>query len=114
MRLNMTEEVVQAICGLLESGERAQCSGDFSAFEEDFGTFDATYGRYVGRLEEWVHYVRYFVDCWIDASNHRWRYHDPVTESDWIKIAAQIKQAVENGSEFHPIVLRGRTLDNDY
>ncbi len=38
-----------------------------------------------------------FCDCWMDAANHQWRYHDGVEEKDWPIIARQIYRGLDEG-----------------
>lgn len=48
----------------------------------------------------------YFWDCWIDARNHDWRYHEPVRCEDWPELADHIVEALLNEREItHPMVL---------
>jgi hypothetical protein len=48
----------------------------------------------------------YFWDCWIDARNHDWRYHEPVRCEDWPVLADHVVEALLNESEIsHPLLL---------
>ena len=76
-----------------------------------FNSFEFEYGAYHGKKEAWVHYVRYFVDCWIDAADHKWQYHEPVRKNDWIPLAEDLLRSVQEDREFSPPLLRGVSLD---
>ena len=39
-----------------------------------------------------------FWDDWVDASNHEWKYHEPLVESDWPRIARTIAAHLRDGT----------------
>jgi hypothetical protein len=38
-----------------------------------------------------------FWDEWVDAANHDWQFHDPLTERDWPRFAREVAAAVRQG-----------------
>ena len=47
-----------------------------------------------------------FWDGWIDASNHDWRYYEPIAADDWPRLAREIAAALREDRELvNPTVL---------
>ncbi len=67
----------------------------------DFGgNYDSTYGRILeinSDYDESVAFAFSFWDGWVDASDHEWRYYDPIRESDWPRLAREVALAVRSG-----------------
>ena len=105
-----SDDPQSALVALLETGIAAHASGDFSAFEATADQFEAAYGSYDGELGDWLHYVRYFVDCWIDAHNHEWQYHAPVGRGDWVPLAQAIATDIGNEKAFSIPTVNGVSL----
>ena len=77
-----------------------QEAGDIWAIGEDFDDYDAALPRgETGAHWDRLHLAFYFWDCWIDARNHEWLYHEPIREQDWPRLARHICEAIENESE---------------
>ena len=51
-----------------------------------------------------------FWDGWIDASNHQWRYYEPITEREWPLLAIEIAAALRADREIDNAVIR-QTVD---
>jgi hypothetical protein len=39
-----------------------------------------------------------FWDSWQDSRNHEWLYYEPITESDWPRLAREISHSLRSGS----------------
>jgi hypothetical protein len=39
-----------------------------------------------------------FWDSWQDSRNHDWLYYEPITESDWPRLAREISHSLRSGS----------------
>ena len=96
---------------LLEAGIRAHGCRDFAPLEREFERMSSEYARSDAPLSGWISYVLYFVDNWLDASNHEWHYHPPVLESDWVPLAQALLLSSDTPQQFSPPTLRGVTLD---
>ena len=96
---------------LLEAGIDAHGRKDFSSFESEFERASSEYARSDSPQSKWISYVLYFVDNWLDASNHQWLYHPPVLEDDWVPLAQALILSSNDPHQFSPPALRGVKLD---
>jgi len=39
-----------------------------------------------------------FWDCWLDAANHDWLHHEPMSKADWPNVARVISQCLRAGA----------------
>jgi hypothetical protein len=44
-----------------------------------------------------------FWDSWIDASNHEWRYYEPLKADDWPRLARSIAEDLRNDHDLKDI-----------
>lgn len=54
-----------------------------------------------------------FWDCWLDAKNHDWQYHEPISESDWPRLARVIARSVREFSIPLDPLIRTHFLPDD-
>lgn len=78
-------------------------------YDEIGAHFDEVEGGFSSLLEPENHklfVVLSFWDGWIDARNHDWDYHEPITKADWPNLARQIVNDLNTDSELtNPIVI---------
>lgn len=55
-----------------------------------YDDMDGALPRSVGAEWTKVFIALSFWDGWIDASNHEWRYYDPIGQNDWPELAREI------------------------
>lgn len=102
--------VLQCVEELLCSGIKEHSGSRLIDLNNLFDKFEGKYGVYTGVNEKWIHYIRNFIDCWIDASNHDWHYHDPIKENDWVVLANLILDSLRQKKAFDPIKLNGKII----
>ena len=106
----MDNEAIVSAEELLCAGISEHSGARLVSLDAQFDDFESMYGTYSGEHKEWIHYTRNFVDSWIDASNHDWKYHEPITRDDWTEIAKQILESMRQRKEFAPVVLNGKQI----
>jgi hypothetical protein len=93
----MPREEHEILASALEAEATLQEQGSVRAIGDDY---DQTYGRVLEinhDYDESIAFAFTFWDNWVDASNHNWLYHDPITERDWPRFAREVAQAVRRG-----------------
>jgi len=73
---------------------------------DGYAVMDASIAR--GSESHWnkIFVALQFWDGWIDASNHEWRYYEPIMAADWPKLAREIAGALRADCEItNPVVL---------
>jgi hypothetical protein len=81
----------------LEAAAHSQEQGAFRHIGE---TYDPTYGRILelnSNYDDSIGFAFTFWDNWVDASNHEWQYHEPITRHDWPRLAREVAEAVRMG-----------------
>jgi len=87
----------EIIASALEADVAHQENGRISEIGK---TFDPTLARILevnADYDESVGFAFTFWDNWLDASNHQWMYHDPITEHDWPRFARETADAIRRG-----------------
>jgi hypothetical protein len=93
----MPGEEHEIMASALEADAGLQEQGSIREIGENY---DPTYGRILeinDDYDESVAFAFTFWDNWVDASNHEWKYHEPITERDWPRFAREVAQAVRRG-----------------
>ena len=75
--------------------------------KDGYDTMDAALPR--DRGTEWakVFTALSFWDGWIDASNHQWRYYEPIREHDWPVLAHDIARRLREDREIEdPVIVK--------
>ena len=74
---------------------------------DGYETMDLSLPRNVDRRWSKIFVALRFWDGWIDASNHEWRYYEPLEAADWPALARDIAAALRADREItDPVVLR--------
>ena len=107
----MNNEALDRASDLLKKGIAEHNGLRLENLTKAFDEFEVDFGSYSGEGSNWIHYIRDFLESWIDASNHEWKYHDPIRESDWVKIANLILELLEQNKEFKPVSLNDREIN---
>ncbi len=108
----MAAQSPETLIDLLEVGVYSHQRLEFEKLSVKFDAYERFKVASDPAFDAWSSYVRDFIGCWIDASNHEWRYHDPVGINDWIPIAERLIVAVRELRPFEPLVLRGKILES--
>lgn len=90
----MPGEEHEIMAAALEAEAALQEQGSIREIGEDY---DPTYARILeinADYDDSIGFAFTFWDKWADASNHEWKYHEPIRESDWPRFAREIAQAV--------------------
>lgn len=99
----MSVEEIVAAALLNESKLHAE-----ERFSELGDRYDDVHGEILPLMEEpnvTVGLAFNFWDCWVDAANHDWRYHEGIGRDDWPKLATEIAGALRQGVEVTDPVL---------
>ncbi len=89
------EAALQALIRAMAHDVAAHESGDFASIGRDLDEIASSIPRDLGERSSRIGLVMYFWDDWIDARNHDWQYHDPITRSDWPKMGRSVIAALE-------------------
>lgn len=89
----------------LEAAATAHENGNYEVMREKFNEFESALAHYEDRSQN-INLVYNFWDCWLDASNHEWQYHEPVEKQDWPDLAREIVSDLKAKRDIkNPIIL---------
>ncbi|NJM98977.1 MAG: hypothetical protein HC800_19115 [Phormidesmis sp. RL_2_1] len=108
----MKKQNPSALIDLLRTGVESHQQMEFSSFQKAFDSYEKSEPAQDSTFSTWNAYVLYFIDCWIDAANHEWQYHEPILKGDWVLLAEELIRAVSESCPFEPLRLRGDILEN--
>ncbi len=94
----MPGEEHELMAQALEQEARLRDQGEFRQIG---AAYDPTYGQILeinSDYDEAIGFAFTFWDNWVDASNHDWQYHEPISQHDWPRFAREIAEAVRNGA----------------
>lgn len=83
----------------LRRAAKAHDRGEYREIRLGYEEYDSALPRDAAPEYRKLHVGLVFWDSWIDASNHEWRYHEPVKQSDWPRLAREIASTVERDEE---------------
>ncbi|MEL6490759.1 MAG: hypothetical protein AAFQ95_12425 [Cyanobacteria bacterium J06621_3] len=108
----MKKQGPSALIDLLHIGIEAHQQMEFNSLRRAFDSYEGNEPIQDSTFSAWNAYALYFADCWIDAANHKWHYHDPILEGDWVPLARELIVAISESCPFKPLRLRGVVLEN--
>ena len=95
----MTDKFTDRLAALLDAAARAHEGGAIEEIHASF--YDAENFPGDRSCSEYAAIAYNFLDGWVDASNHDWRYYENIEKDDWPNLARAISGALRRGE---PIV----------
>src|SRR5262245_43841954 len=93
----MTGEEHEIMASALEAEATLQERGSIRKLGSNY---DPTYARILevnARYDESIGFAFTFWDNWLDAANHEWKYHEPISEREWPNFGREVAAAVRRG-----------------
>ena len=90
-------EAAEFLASALEAQAQLQERGDISGFENVYEPTHAAVWGVTGHYADAITFGLIFLDSWIDAAAHDWKYYEPIRREDWPRHARSVAAALRAG-----------------
>ena len=90
--MNTYKEMASSLEQMVEAHHRQDIERLSEISDEIEGIYGKVYSR--GRVPSLISIAYNFADCWADAANHRWQYHNGIDQNEWPILSLEISKCL--------------------